>query len=401
MTQQEKDTALLNVCKSHEENIGEVQRLIGLGANINAVTPSGRTPLMFATGYGHINIVRFLLENGANVNAKDTFKGWTVLMFSTILTNEEFEIAKLLIENGADVNESTNYSGETVLIIACKRCHFNIVRLLIETPNIDLDITDNNGYTALYYARRSCGPMIVDLFPNQDSESESDSEDEFEQVYIPKSDIPEEAWNSIAYGDENIEEFLTENSKNKIFKFDTAYYAVGGEEIKQHYLSGVEKEKNTFYPCFSVGTSIRPRDENVDKTRPLFLLSNIGPLSNFVLMKEFITAINSLHKYFEIITEDAEDILSSTSAQMLGPNPDAVGANHCQAGKAAKIYKLAVLNIVEEPKEEPKGGRKRKTKRKTKGKTRKIKGKTRKIKGKIRKIKGKTRKIKGKIRKNK
>ena len=403
MTQQEKDTALLNVCKSHEENIGEVQRLIGLGANINAVTPSGRTPLMFATGYGHINSVRFLLENGANVNAKDTFKGWTVLMFSTILTNEEFEIAKLLIENGADVNESTNYSGETVLIIACKRCHFNIVRLLIETPNIDLDITDNNGYTALYYARRSCGPMIVDLFPNQDSESESESEseNEFEKVYIPKSDIPEEAWNSIAYGDENIEEFLTENSKNKIFKFDTAYYAVGGEEIKQHYLSGVEKEKNTFYPCFSVGTSIRPRDENVDKTRPLFLLSNIGPLSNFVLMKEFITAINSLHKYFEIITEDAEDILSSTSAQMLGPNPDAVGANHCQAGKAAKIYKLAVLNIVEEPKEEPKGGRKRKTKRKTKGKTRKIKGKTRKIKGKTRKIKGKIRKTKGKTRKNK
>jgi hypothetical protein len=403
MTQEEKDTALLNVCKSHEENLGEVQRLIGLGANINAVTSYGRTPIMLATGYGHINIVRFLLENGANVNAKDTFKGWTVLMFSTILTNEEFEIAKLLIENGADVNETTTESGETVLIIACKRCHFNIVRLLIETPNIDLDITDNNDYTALYYARRYCGPMIVDLFPNQDSESESEdeNEDEFEKVYIPKSDIPEEAWNSIAYGDENIEEFLTENSKNKIFKFDTAYYAVGGEEIKEHYLTGIEKEKNTFYPCFSVGTSIRPRDENVDKTRPLFLLSNIGPITNFVLMKEFITAINSPHKYFEIIKEDAQDILSSTSAQMLGPNPDAVGANHCQAGKAAKIFKLSVLNIVEEPKEEPKeeskeepkGGRKRKTRRKTRRNTR------RKTKGKIRKTKGKTRKTKGKTRK--
>ena len=65
MTQEEKDTSLLNVCKSHEENLGEVQRLIGLGANINAVTSSGRTPIMLATAYGHTNIVRFLLENGA------------------------------------------------------------------------------------------------------------------------------------------------------------------------------------------------------------------------------------------------------------------------------------------------------------------------------------------------
>jgi hypothetical protein len=102
-------------------------------------------------------------------------------------------------------------------------------------------------------------------------------------------------------------------------------------------------------------------------------------------MKEFIKALKSHEQYFEIITEDAQDILSSTSAQMLGPNPDAVGANHCQGGKSAKIFKLAVLNIVEEPKEEAKGVKK--TKRKTKRKIRKTKGKIRKTKGKTRKYK--------------
>ena len=411
MTQKEKDTALLNVCKDIKENLDEVQRLIDDGANVNAVTGAGRTPLMSATTYGHINIVRFLLENGADINTKDTYNGWTALMFSTGFKNQEFKIAQLLIENGADVNEISTKHGATALMMACKSCHSKIAKLLIETPNINLSITDNNGFTALDYANQYCGERITSLFPNEDikSESQGEGDDDFEHVSVSKSEIPEEVWNSVAYGDENVEEFLAEDIKNKIFKFNTAYYAVGGEGIKQHYLSGTNKIKNTFYPCFSVGTSIRPRDENVDKTKPLFLLSNIGPLTDFVFMKEFIKALKSDEQYFEIITTNAVDIPSSTSAQMLGPNPDAVSANHCQGGKAAKIFRIAIIDIVERE-GEAEGIRKRRkaikkitkrrkvTKQKKQRKTRKIikKNKTKKI---IRKIKGKKQKQKQKQRK--
>ena len=378
MTQKEKDTALLNACKNHEENLGEVQQLIADGANVNAVTGAGRTPLMSATAYGHINIVRFLIEHGADINIKDTHNGWTALMFSTGIKNEEFEIAKLLIENGADVNEISTKHGATALMMACNKCHSKIARLLIETPNINLNIVSNGGLTALDFANQYCGERITSLFPVADIESESQSGDEFEHVSISKSDIPEEAWNSVAYGDENIKEFLAEDIKNKIFKFNTAYYAVGGEGIKQHYLSGTNKIKNTFYPCFSVGTSIRPRDENVNKTRSLFLLSNIGPLSDFVLMKEFIKALKSDDQYFEIITENAEDIPTSTSAQMLGPNPNAVSANHCQGGKSAKIFKIVIIDIVEGGGEgEGEGIRKKSRKRRKIRKTNKNKQKRR------------------------
>ena len=347
MTQKEKDTALLNACKNIEENLGEIQQLIADGANINAVSGAGRTPLMSATAYGHINIVRFLLDNGADINIKDTYNGWTALMFSAGFENEEFEIAQMLIENGADVNEISTKHGATALMIACNQCHFKIAKLLIETPNINLSIISNDGLTALDYANQYCGERIVDLFPVEDIESESEDEDDFEHVSVSKSDIPEEVWNTVAYGDENVEEFLAEDVKNKIFKFNTTYFAVGGEGVKQHYLSGSNKIKNTFYPCFSVGTSLRPRDENVDKTKPLFLLSNIGPITDFVLMKDIIKALKSDEQYFEILTTDAEDIPTSTSAQMLGPNPDAVSANHCQGGKAAKIFKIAIIDIVE------------------------------------------------------
>ena len=33
----------------------------------------------------------------------------------------------------------------------------------------------------------------------------------------------------------------------KIFKFNTTYFAVGGEGVKQHYLSGTNKIKNTLF----------------------------------------------------------------------------------------------------------------------------------------------------------
>ena len=360
MTQKDLNTALLNECKNIEENLVEVQRLIESGANINAVSGAGRTPLMSATAYGHINIVRFLLENGADINTKDTHNGWTALMFSTGFENEEFEIAQMLIENGADVNEISTKHGATALMMACQNCHSKIARLLIETPNINLSITSNGGLTALDFANEYCGERITSLFPVEDIKSESQSADDFEHVSVSKSNIPEEVWNTVAYGNENVEEFLAEDVKNKIFKFNTTYFAVGGEGVKQHYLSGKNKIKNTFYPCFSVGTSLRPRDENVDKTKSLFLLSNIGPLTDFVLMKEFIKALKSDEQYFEIITTNAEDIPTITSAQMLGPNPDAVSANHCQSGKAAKIFKLAIIDIVEEKEGEAEGVRKKK-----------------------------------------
>ena len=164
MTQKEKDTALLNACKNIEENLGEVQQLIADGANINAVSGAGRTPLMSATAYGHINIVGFLLDNGADINIKDTHNGWTALMFSTGLKNEEFEIAKLLIENGADVNEISTKHGATALMMACNSCHSKIARLLIETPNINLNIVSNGGLTALDFANEYCGERITSLY---------------------------------------------------------------------------------------------------------------------------------------------------------------------------------------------------------------------------------------------
>lgn len=63
-----------------------VRRLLDLGADVNAVDPAGRTPLMYAAGSDLVplDVVKLLVARGANVNVKvehpkSVDSGWTVL----------------------------------------------------------------------------------------------------------------------------------------------------------------------------------------------------------------------------------------------------------------------------------------------------------------------------------
>ena len=60
--------------------------------------------------------------------------------------------------------------------------------------------------------------------------------------------------------------------------------------------------------------------------------------------------IKSKSQYFEIFPSEFEAIPATASAQMLIATRVAVGANHCQEGKAAKILKLKKINIVKDAK---------------------------------------------------
>src|SRR5437879_7404602 len=72
------------------------------GADVNARDSRVWTPLMRAAGNGHVEIVKLLIEHGADVNVRDTDKhnaGHTALMHTTHL-----EIIELLLKHGGDPN---------------------------------------------------------------------------------------------------------------------------------------------------------------------------------------------------------------------------------------------------------------------------------------------------------
>lgn len=68
----------------------------GIPININAQDTNGETILMLASKYGHIEIVRFLLDRGADTNIMDN-QGQTALMKAK--TKENSQIIQLLTQS--------------------------------------------------------------------------------------------------------------------------------------------------------------------------------------------------------------------------------------------------------------------------------------------------------------
>ncbi len=76
-----------------------VKALLANGANVDAVTESGMTPLMYAASNGSAEIVQILLDTGAQVNAKRN-DGFTAIDLAAFFG--QVGVVRLLLQRGAD-----------------------------------------------------------------------------------------------------------------------------------------------------------------------------------------------------------------------------------------------------------------------------------------------------------
>jgi|GEM_PF-2068094 ankyrin repeat protein len=110
-----------------------VKLLLEKGANVDATNEYGKTALMFAIALDRTDLIKILLENGANINARDS-NGDTVLMLASSYGCSS-DIVKLLLERGADIN-AIHHGGQTALTITTQSPTFlhsiDIIDLLEE-----------------------------------------------------------------------------------------------------------------------------------------------------------------------------------------------------------------------------------------------------------------------------
>jgi hypothetical protein len=80
-------------------DLAAVQALIGKGAALETTTAYGQTPLYLAAMNGREEVVRYLLEKGANPDVHDTFYKASMLDF--VLQRKHYGVAKMLIRKAS------------------------------------------------------------------------------------------------------------------------------------------------------------------------------------------------------------------------------------------------------------------------------------------------------------
>jgi hypothetical protein len=131
-----------------DENIDEVKNLIARGAEVNAKEKyRGITPLFIAVENGDKAIVETLIRFGADVNARDS-EGRTPLML--LDDDAEDGLVELLVRNGANLDLTDN-EGNTALILAADGRESKTVKALI-AAGARVNIQNKEGETALMEA---------------------------------------------------------------------------------------------------------------------------------------------------------------------------------------------------------------------------------------------------------
>ncbi|MBU0633258.1 ankyrin repeat domain-containing protein [bacterium] len=137
-----------------------VKYLVENGALIDAKASTGTTALIFTSDGkepANLDIVKYLLIKGADINAKEN-SGHTPLSAALYAKNKD--TAKFLIDKGADL-ETRGYNGWTPFLYASYYGVTDIVKYLVE-KKVDINARSLTGETALILAAWDAKPDTVE-----------------------------------------------------------------------------------------------------------------------------------------------------------------------------------------------------------------------------------------------
>lgn len=149
---------------AHSGNLESLKKNIkDLMFDLNEILETGgQTLLLVACRFGNVEVVEYLLKNGANPNRQ--VDSYSPLMEACSLpiekTKEAYDIVKLLLNHKVVVNVSNKF-GMTPFMFACKYGHIAVVKKLMKLAS--MEAADNNGTNPLLHAIENNQQEIVKI----------------------------------------------------------------------------------------------------------------------------------------------------------------------------------------------------------------------------------------------
>ena len=114
-----------------DQNFAEVDSLLKTGTQeIDDPDHTGTTPLLYAVSYGHPAMVKYLLDKGANIEARHAYTKRTPLLEGSYYGN--VAVVEILVDRGADI-QAVDGSGYNPLEYARKFHWDKIEKLLLDS----------------------------------------------------------------------------------------------------------------------------------------------------------------------------------------------------------------------------------------------------------------------------
>ena len=118
-------------------DITQVKKLLDEGHNVNHALGDGETALTSAMRSRRVDVVRLLLAKGADVNTENSPSDRTPLMLAA--DSGDTEMMKILLDHGADPCRTVKYSdNETAQRIAEKKHNLSVAQYLASHSNCKL-----------------------------------------------------------------------------------------------------------------------------------------------------------------------------------------------------------------------------------------------------------------------
>jgi ankyrin repeat protein len=137
---------------AREGDVLSAEVLINAGSKIDLPDDEGRRPLHEAAFFGRLEMVQFLVSNGALIDAPIHPFGYTALYYA--VQQGHMDVVRFLLECGARLNVEDRLTGQGLLHIAAMRGDMQMTGVLI-AAGIDVFFEDKKGQTARDHAARA------------------------------------------------------------------------------------------------------------------------------------------------------------------------------------------------------------------------------------------------------